>query len=288
MPIRLLAIDIDGTLLDSKGHLPDANRDAIARAVAAGVEVALVTGRSFTFARPVAEALPDDLTLIVSNGAVVKAKDGVTKLQRLLPRAVARHVLAGTRSFRHAAAVIFDRPHEGQIVTETMDWEQPNRRGYFERNRGRIATTAKLEEALTEDPIQVMFNGSVAPMRELLDVLGTLPDANGFEVALTEYERRDFSLLDVLARGCSKGSVLAEWAAGRGISRDQVMAVGDNFNDRQMLEFAGLPVVMGNAVDELKTRGWMVTGTNDEAGLAAAIERFILVPIVDFRSKISD
>jgi Cof subfamily protein (haloacid dehalogenase superfamily) len=282
--IRLIAIDIDGTLLDSHGRVPDANISAIAEAVTAGVEVALVTGRSFTFARPVADALPDRLTFIVSNGAVVKRKDGETLQRRMLPREVAHGVLTGTRAFRHVAGLMFDRALEGQIVTETMDWDQPNRRGYFERNRGRIATVPALEEALTEDPIQVMFNGSVAPMRGLLEVLRGLPGAAEFEVALTEYVQRDFSLLDVLARGCSKGAALAEWAAHRGLTRDQVMAVGDNFNDLEMLEFAGLPVVMGNAVPDLKTRGWTVTGSNDEAGLGMAIRKFAIEPISDFRS----
>lgn len=273
--IRLIGIDIDGTLLDSQGRVPEANISAIAEAVTAGVEVVLVTGRSFTFARPVADALPDRLTFIVSNGAVVKQKDGETLQRRMLPREVAHGVLAGTRAFRHVAGLMFDRALEGQIITETMDWDQPNRRGYFERNRGRIASVPALEEALTEDPIQVMFNGSVAPMRGLLDILRGLPGAAQFEVALTEYVQRDFSLLDVLARGCSKGAALAAWAAHRGLTREQVMAVGDNFNDVEMLEFAGLPVVMGNAVPDLKTRGWTVTGSNDEAGLGMAIRRYV-------------
>ena len=278
MSIRLIGIDIDGTLLDSRGHLPETNIAAIAAAVEAGVEVVLVTGRSFTFARPIADALPDDLIFIVSNGAVVKRKDGQTLARRMLPRTVARRVLAGTRAYRDTAAIMFDRTLEGQIVSETMDWDQPNRRGYFERNRGRIAILPALEEALSEDPIQVMFNGSVAPMRELLDLLRRLPEAADYEVALTEYEHRDFSLLDVLARGCSKGAALGDWAAHRGVTRDQVMAVGDNFNDLQMLEFAGLPVVMGNAVAGLKSRGWIVTGSNDEDGLAMAIRKFVTAP----------
>ena len=81
--IRLLAIDIDGTLLDSRGRLPDAHRDAIVAARTRGIEVALVTGRSFHFARPVAGLLPIPLTLVVNNGAVVK-DEHVTSLERRL------------------------------------------------------------------------------------------------------------------------------------------------------------------------------------------------------------
>ena len=82
-------------------------------------------------------------------------------------------------------------------------------------------------------------------------------------LAVTEYESRDFSLVDVNRAGCTKGTTLAEWAARQGLTRDEVMAVGDNFNDREMLEYAGVPVVMGNAVDELKGLGWPVTLDND-------------------------
>ena len=75
--IRLLAVDIDGTLLDSRGRLPDSHRDALAGAAARGIDVALVTGRAFHFALPIAELLPIPLTLIVNNGAVVKDKSGM-------------------------------------------------------------------------------------------------------------------------------------------------------------------------------------------------------------------
>ena len=74
----------------------------------------------------------------------------------------------------------------------------------------------------------------------------------------------------------TKGHALAWRAQQLGLTRDEVMAVGDNFNDIEMLEFAGTPVVMANAVDGLKTRGWHITGHQNDAGLAQAIERFAL------------
>jgi hypothetical protein len=276
MPIRLVAIDIDGTLLDSRWQLPDRNRDAIAAAVEQGVEVALVTGRRYDFARPIIELLPCGVTAIVSNGAIVRSSNGSTELRRLLPRSVARSVLAATTAYRDGVALIFDRPRDGQVVFERIDWAHPSRRGYAERNREYIAEVEPLDSALTEDPIQVMFNGSVAPMRDLLQLLRRLPDAQAFTVAVTEYEDRDFSLVDVLAAGCTKGATLSEWARRQGYARGEVMALGDNLNDVEMLEAAGLPVVMGNAVPALLTRGWPVTASNDEAGVAVAIERFVL------------
>jgi hydroxymethylpyrimidine pyrophosphatase-like HAD family hydrolase len=155
-----------------------------------------------------------------------------------------------------------------------MDWEQPNRRGYWSRNRALIERSVPLELALTEDPIQVMFNGGVVEMRGLAASLDAA--AQEFAVSLTEYEHRDFSLIDITSPAATKGRALA-WRAGElGLARDEVMAVGDNFNDLEMLEYAGRPVVMGNAVAPLRDRGWHVTLHQDEGGLAHAIRRFAL------------
>lgn len=274
MMIRLIGIDVDGTLLDRQGHLPAENAAAIHDAVRAGIHVALVTGRSYPWARPVADTLPDAVTLIVSNGAVERGKDGATYARRLLDRAIAREILELTRPHRHAAAVIFDRDTTGQIMFETMDWGHPGRKAYWTRNQRLIAQAPVLEDTLTEDPIQVMFNGGVEPMRELAEALRA--HGRPFAVSLTEYPDRDFSLIDVTAPHATKGQALAWRAARLGLGPAQVMAIGDNYNDLEMLEFAGVPVVMANSVPGLKTRGWAMTGDQDGAGVGEAIRRFAL------------
>jgi HAD superfamily hydrolase (TIGR01484 family) len=288
--VRLIALDIDGTLLGSNGEVPPANLRAVERAIAAGVHVALATGRRYDFARTIFERLPDAVTLILSNGAVVKRRDGTTIDRNLLPREVARGVLLGIPAHRDSAALVFDRPREGQVVFERIDWQGARHRKFFETNRPFLAEVSPLEAALIEDPVQVMFTGRCGEMRELYEQLLThhsepLRSACGdaavverpspaapYSVALTEYLHRDFSLVDVLCAGCSKGAALRKHAASLGIDAADVMAVGDNLNDLDMLEFAGLPVVMANAIPELKARGWRVTSTNDEAGVATAID----------------
>jgi Cof subfamily protein (haloacid dehalogenase superfamily) len=281
--IRLLAVDIDGTLLDSRGHLPETHREAVAEAHRRGIEIALVTGRSAHFALPVASAVGVPLTLVVNNGAVVKDASGATRLRHLLPRATAREILSGMRAYEDSVAIVFDRAAadaERQIVFERMDWTHPNRRRYYERNRPFIAAAdGPLAEALDEDPIQVMFNGHVAPMRALAADLAALPAARRFSVALTEYESRDFAMVDVNGPGCSKGTTLARWTAIRAFAPAEVMAVGDNLNDLEMLEFAGVAVVMGNGTDALRAklrRPYHVTAGNDEGGLARAIAEHAL------------
>jgi Cof subfamily protein (haloacid dehalogenase superfamily) len=274
--VRLIAIDIDGTLLDSRGRLPDANRRAVHAAVTRGVEVVLVTGRTFHHARPIAAKLGAALTLIVSNGALVKTSEGRTLATRLIPRHLARDLIVATRPVRGGAAIVFDRPDAGQYVYERIDWSHPQRRWYYDRNHVYMTETAPLETALDEEPVQVAFTGGVEEMRTLARHVRDLPCATRLTLTLTEYEDRDFSLFDVTAHGCSKGATLSDWTARREVRPAEVMAVGDNLNDQDMLEFAGHPVVMGNAVPELKRRGWPLTAGHDDNGLAQAIETRVL------------
>ena len=274
--IQLIGIDVDGTLLDSRGRLPAENLAAITDASSWGIQIAIVTGRSYFFALPAVAPLPDPLTLVVHNGAIARTRGGDTLMRRLMPRDLALEVLAVTAQWRDAAVVIFDRPLAGQMVYDRMDWEHPNRSRFRDRNREIIEQVTSLEDAITEDPIQVAYNGTVAAMREVMEALAAHPASSGLSVALTEYEHRDFSLVDVSARGTTKGTGPAAVASLLGIDRSAVMAVGDNYNDREMLEWAGIGVVMGNAAPDLHVEGLERTTSNDDAGLAAAIRRFAL------------
>lgn len=276
MSIRLIAIDIDGTLLDPAGGIPDENRRAIASALDRGIEVALVTGRGYSFALPVAERLGLPIVLVASNGAIVRRLDGTTLLRRLMPQDVARDLLAQTALYRHEAAVVFDRPAAGQLVSGGLDWTHPSRAGYYGKHAALIAETVPLEACLVEDPVEVMFTGGLTRMRELIATLAAAPAAHRYAVSFVEYAWRDFILVDVLGAGVTKGTTLAGWAQALGLRREAVMAVGDNHNDREMLDYAGTGVAMGNSVVELLDGSFHVTGSNAEAGLAQAIERFAL------------
>jgi Cof subfamily protein (haloacid dehalogenase superfamily) len=276
MPVRLIALDIDGTLLNSRWQVSAANQAAIAEATRRGIEVALVTGRRYDFALPVAQSIAAPLTMIVNNGALIRSNDGHTHLRHLLPQVVARNVLQLTQSWREAAAVVFDRPSAEQVMIERFNPDDSLRAGYYSRNKEFIAFATPLETCLTEDPIQVMFSGNVAPVRAIESTLRAAPFAGEFTLAVTIYAKKDFAMIDVIKPNCSKGSSLAEWAAQQGISREEILAIGDNHNDLEMLNFAGIPVVMANAVEELKHFGWHQTRSNDDDGVAAAIELFAL------------
>jgi Cof subfamily protein (haloacid dehalogenase superfamily) len=276
MAVRLIALDIDGTLLDSKWQIPEENRAAIAAATERGIEVALVTGRRYDFAMQVAEKVGSPLTMIVNNGALIRSNDGKTHLRHLLPRGIAESVLQLTRAWRDGAAVIFDRPHEKQLMLEALNPDDTLRYAYYSRNLEYIGVVSPLEDCLTEDPIQVMFSGEVAEMRAAEEILRNAEFSGEMRLAVTKYEHKNFAMIDVIHPSATKGMALSEWAATQGIAREEVLAIGDNHNDLEMLEFAGIPVVMGNGVPELKVFGWYETSSNDQCGVAAAIEQFAL------------
>lgn len=275
-PIRLVAIDIDGTLLNSQFQIPEANLSALRRAREAGIEIALVTGRRHSFAMPIADMVGFPICLISSNGAVTKSSGGELFHSDFLPLQTARKLMDWMKDFRAHAVITFEREDRGALVIEGFGGFHASIGRWMEKNADFISEVVPLEQALTTDPIQAMFCGSLAQMRPAEAHLSASGMQGEITVLKTEYEHRDLCIIDVLNYGCSKGHAVERWAARRGIGPENVMAIGDNFNDVEMLEFAGTPVIMGNACPELLRAGYNVTASNDEAGVGAAIEQFAL------------
>jgi Cof subfamily protein (haloacid dehalogenase superfamily) len=271
VPLRLLAVDIDGTLLNPQFSISDADLSALRRAHAEGIEIIVVTGRRHTFALPIVQQLGFDLWVISSNGAVTRSLSGETFHRDMLPAEICRDLCSAMRDFRGNTVLTFDKETKGALVIEHMEELNGSIQRWLEKNLSYIDFVIPIENALTTDPIQAMFCGSIVRMHQALEVLAS----SKLEVTIlrTEYPLRDLSIVDVLNRGCSKGHALERWANYRGIAREQVMAIGDNYNDIEMLAFAGLPFIMGNASEELRRNGWAVTLPNDQSGVAAAIEQ---------------
>jgi Cof subfamily protein (haloacid dehalogenase superfamily) len=274
-PIRLIAVDIDGTLLNSQFRISEMDLQSLRRANQQGIEVILVTGRRHAFALPIAQQLGFDLWLISSNGAVTRSLQGEAFHRDLVPAATCLEVCAAMQEFRGNMVVTFDKESKGALVLERMDELTSSIRHWLEKNMQYIEFVVPIERALTSDPVQAMFCGTISRMQAAVQTLESKQVKDRITVVRTEYPVRDLCIVDVLNRDCSKGHALKRWAHYRGIPREQVMAIGDNFNDLEMLAFAGAPFIMGNACEELKARGWPVTSCNDENGVAAAVEQVL-------------
>jgi hydroxymethylpyrimidine pyrophosphatase-like HAD family hydrolase len=192
---------------------------------------------------------------------------------------VARRLIGYMDAYRAHAVLTFDRPANvpgnDSLVLESADELNNTVSRWLEVNRPYIKFVSPLEDALTEDPLQAMYCGRLARMEEIEKKLQQASFLDEMTILKTQYDHRDLCILDILTKDCSKGHALRRWAEEQSIGRSQVMAIGDNYNDLEMLEFAGLAVVMGNASHELKQSGWKVTGSNSEDGVAQALEEVL-------------
>jgi HAD superfamily hydrolase (TIGR01484 family) len=279
-PVCLVAIDMDGTLLPTfaKEISPRTLR-ALKAAQEAGITVAIATGRRTAYTAPLLEGLGlrADMPLITSNGAVIRTLGGDAIDRCCMASRVARGLCGLLRPFG-AMVFTFDRPGRGELVLEDLEQAHGRIALWVEANRNAIEVVKPLEDALRdgEDPIQGMVTGNLGKMREAEKVLRASLLAGSCECIKTEYPGRDLSILDLLPPGVSKGSALERLAARLGVDRKETMAIGDNWNDVNMLEWAGQGVMMGNAAVELRTmakmRGWKQAPPNDQDGVAVVLE----------------
>ena len=276
--IRVVAVDIDGTLTDPQFHVSERNIAALRAAHDAGIQIILATGRRHDYAMPIARELGVPILLVSSNGALVRSSEGETLFTECLAASTARKLIRHMDPYRGHAVLTFERPSHpgnGALVLERADELAQSVSRWLEVNRPYIKFVAPLEDALTEDPVQAMYCGTIAFMKEVQCRLEKAEFLDEITVLKTQYDHRDLCLLDILAADCSKGHALRRWARDQGIAREEIMAIGDNYNDLEMLEFAGLPVVMANASDDLKHNGWQLTASNSENGVALAVEELL-------------
>jgi Cof subfamily protein (haloacid dehalogenase superfamily) len=279
-PVRLVAIDMDGTLLPTLSQtISKRNARALRAAQEAGVTVAIATGRRAAYTAPLLEGLNlrADTPLITSNGAVTCTLAGETIDSCHMDARVARGLCGVFRQFG-TVVFTFDRPGRGELVLEDLEQAHGRIAMWVEANRNAIEVVKPLELALADGngPIQAMAAGSVSRMRKAEAALKGSEWSAECESVRTEYPARDLSILDILPPGVSKGWALARLAARLGVDRKETMAIGDNWNDVRMLEWAGQGIVMANAAQELrtmaKTLGWKQTPSNDDDGVAQVLE----------------
>ncbi len=276
MPIRVIAVDLDGTLLNSNLEISQANRQALAAASERGIRIVVITGRRYHSARPLLDSLPCPVTLITSNGSVIRTISGDLLYHNFLPREIAVQALEAAIDYRPYAVAIFDNPGRGQVIMQQDASPDGPLRWYLKTAQEYLLQVADLPAALPGDPIQVMFGGAPAFLEPLEHLLRASAAGRSIHLTWTKYFERDISLLDVMNLGCSKASGLQWLLEQMDCHASEVMAIGDNYNDLEMLQMAGYPVIMGNCTPGLACDGWYLTHSNDQDGVAAAIHTLAL------------
>lgn len=284
--IKLLALDLDGTLLDSSGKISPENRRAIKRAEEIGVLVTIATGRRFRDAQPVGLEIELNAPMICHNGALLKyAKSLETVDVSILPHETLSDILRVGTEFGADAMMSCDPHGKGILYYDRVSEANLPLQSYIawsKRLHGKDAESAihhveNLSDIIhINETVHVSFSGTCSPMNELREVLQSELHLSA-NIMATVYPHLDFTLLDILPYGASKGVAVENLALSSELSKENVMVIGDNFNDMEMLEYAGTAVVMGNASPELlENEKFETTLSNDENGVALAVERFIL------------
>ncbi|MDR3321319.1 MAG: Cof-type HAD-IIB family hydrolase [Synergistaceae bacterium] len=263
--VKLIATDLDGTLLDSTGEIPERNFKIIKEAMAGGVAFTVCTGRMFRSAMRFAEQLGVKLPLICYNGAMLKRLDGEVIWHKPLDLGIAKELLS---VFRERGV------HVQSYVDDVVYVRSGGAEAYNEYSR----TFGVTGEAVGDD----LYNPQ-SPPTKLLGITGTDKEAEslvpflsgkfGDEIYVT---RSNSNFVEVMNKDVNKAKGLAKLAGIMGIQMCDVMAVGDGENDVEMVAMAGFGIAMDNGAEKIKKAAFRVAPTNDENGVSWAVERFAL------------
>jgi Cof subfamily protein (haloacid dehalogenase superfamily) len=276
MSLKLLALDVDGTLLNQQGELAPSTVAAVRRARAAGLEVVLCTGRRYRTALPVLRALAIDGEVVIQNGVVIKRSEtGETLEHAYLPR----HLYSEVHSLllEVGSPLAYVDPPDGSvdIVTEPIENAHDFQQEYLRDNGSFVRWVDSM--AIAPEPPVVMLS-SMADEASLRPVRAAITRAFEGQVKTNFLMNSNYRgyILEVVAPSTGKWVALERIASAKGITSSEIAAIGDDSNDADMIARAGLGIAMGNAIGEVLEVADEVAPSNAEDGVAAAIDRFVL------------
>ena len=273
---KIIALDIDGTLLNSSGRVTDSTYETVHRAAEAGAFILVATGRRFFSAKQrVLQLELPNILLAVHNGAILKRLSGELLYHRLLPRNTAQQTVEVAKEMGLCPVVFAGTNDEATMMIEDYGnrlgpWE----RGYLQENRRFLREVDSLSKNLPDDVIEVICVVPTADLHRLADIFEERLNGKVKPTVVTTTDWQH-AFIGLTSPNVSKSEPLRYLAEVEGIERTEIIAIGDNYNDLEMLAFAGIGVVMENAVPELKHMGFHVTSSNNEDGVAKALEKFV-------------
>ena len=263
--MKLIAVDVDGTLLNSKNEISPKTKESLIRAGEAGHKVAIVSGRPTSGVRYLAKELEFEkyggLLSNYNGGSITNFKTGEVISNHTLD--LAKEILAATKDLPLEIII----PSGDKIISDSE-----NKYLDVERDLLKVETEAieGLRENLDFGPNKIIFANDPEILEQHLEFL---IDTYGQHTAQVRSQRFYY---EIMPKGLSKGASLLEIAKYYGIDQENIIAFGDELNDETMIEVAGTGVAMGNAVEKIKEIADYITLSNDEDGIADYLEKFVL------------
>ena len=266
-PVRLVAVDVDGTLLDGSHRLRANVRDSLDQLTSSGVKIVLATARGPQALGLIVRQLNFSPWLICFSGGWIGELDSgsllaktVLRDKRLTPSA-ARVIV--TAAFAHNIEPNIYTPTEWRVRTLTPEIRAES----VIVESAPLVTPTLLSE--NEKPSKIMLVAGNEEQNKLLTKIANLIKP----LSSTTFSKPDY--LEIIPTGVNKAKALAQVVRTLGLELSHVAAVGDGLNDLEMLKEVGLGIAMGNAAESVKSAAKWVTGTNDEEGVAQAVARLI-------------
>lgn len=261
---KLIAIDIDDTLINDDKEVTPGTQQALEQAVAKDVVVTLATGRAYASAQAIARQTGLNVPIITYQGALVKnLMDEKVLYERYVPKD------AGYKLFQyciehnlHLQVYIDDKLYAREENQKLKDYSELNRTPYY--------IEPDFEKLIAQKTPKMLIIDDPAYLDQLIPILR---DLLGDEVHITKSKPH---FLEIMHREGTKGHALTFLAGHFGCDMSETIAIGDSWNDHEMLEAAGLGIAMGNAIQALKDIANYVTLSNNDEGVKAAIEKFVL------------
>ena len=264
MKYKLVAVDVDGTLLDSKSNLRTETMKAIQETIAAGVIFTICTGRPIQGVEPLIDKLGLDLPFIAYNGAMIAmGKSGKILYAQTMQGEDVKTVYEIGKKLKTTIVIWANN----KLYVQPFS---PEAAAYANMSRTKPEPITDLEALLAQGVTKVLFYDKVETIRHYEKLVA--PDVP----PTVNYCTSQPFLLEFFDQKVSKANALARLGAYYGFTREEIIAIGDGFNDLSMIKYAGLGIAMANAEDAIKQQADYVTLSNDENGVAHAIYRFCL------------
>lgn len=265
---ELLALDLDGTLTNSKKHVSPKNKEYISKAQDMGVKVILASGRPVIGITSVADELQlrvrGGYILANNGGHIIDCRTGKDLVKRTIPMEYVHDICEVIRRYE-----VFPLCYnETGVICENDTDQYVLKEGY--NNGIPVIKVQSLEEQITKPVVKFMVVGDPVELQRAYEYLSTL-----FEGKLNVFFSEPY-FMEITPLGIEKASALAELSSILGIPREHLIACGDGLNDIPMLEYAGFAVAMENAYDETKKAADYISASNEDDGVAEAVRKFIL------------
>jgi len=267
---RLIALDIDGTLVNDEKRVPEANREALQRAVSAGFHVAIASGRMTPRIEPVAEQIGIDPVIIAYNGGKVVAPHSEGR-RTLYHKPLSAEVAEKLIQFSREEGLLLNFYHEDRVFAEDGPRRRPFMDIYHRRTGAEYEVVSDLTQFFGITPTKLILLTETAERDRLCDHFREELAGQAFVT------KSDPEYLEIMADGVDKGRSLSTLGEHYGLSTDEMIGVGDANNDLELVRSAGLGIAVANATDDLKAVADEVAEkSNNEAAVADIVERWLL------------